>query len=91
MGQGILNPKNNIETDLQLIYDDCVVYYWKNKIWPYYMLNAMEWLINEKAKYGVKLKKGNIILTGSYGPPIPINDFENIKVTSSSLMYRYFV
>ena len=48
------------------------------------MLNAMEWLINEKAKYGVKLKKGNIILTGSYGPPIPINDFVNIKVTSSS-------
>ena len=84
VGQGILNPRNNIETDLQLIYDNCVVDSWKNKIWPKDMLNAMEWLINEKAKYGVKLREGNIILTGSYGPPIPINDFENIKVTSSS-------
>ena len=83
-GQGILNFGVNIETDLQLIYDDMVVDSWKNKIWPKDMLNAMEWLINEKAKYGVKLKKGNIILTGSYGPPIPINNFENIKVTSSS-------
>ena len=29
------------------------------------------------------LKKGNLILTGAYGPPIPINDKKLIEVTSS--------
>ena len=39
--------------------------------------------ILEQAKRNNILKKGNLILTGAYGPPIPINDKKLIEVTSS--------
>ena len=39
-------------------------------------------LINQD-KIGNVLKKGNLILTGAYGLPIPINDKNLIEVTSS--------
>ena len=38
------------------------------------MLSEIEWFVLEQAKRNNILKKGNLILTGAYGPPIPIND-----------------
>ena len=40
-------------------------------------------LVKEQSKIGNILKKGDLILTGAYGLPIPINDKKLIEVTSS--------
>ena len=77
-------PKSNELTDLKLIYDEEIVDTWSNKSWPNDMLAEMEWLVKEQAKINNTLKKGNLILTGAYGFPVPINDKKIIKATSSA-------
>ena len=57
---------------------------WTNKIWPNDMLSELEWLVRERAKNDNYLKKGDLILTGAYGFPVPINDKKLIEVTSSA-------
>ena len=47
------------------------------------MLSEIEWLVKEQEKIGNVLKKGNLILTGACGFPIPINNKYLIEVTSS--------
>ena len=76
-------PENKIETDLKLIYDKEIVDTWTDKIWPSDMLSEIEWLVNEQAKNNNFLRKGNLILTGAYGFPVPINEKKLIEVTSS--------
>ena len=77
-------PKNNITTDLKLIYDKEIIDIWSNKKWPYDMLSELQWLVKEQAKINNILRKDNLILTGAYGIPVPINDKELIEVTSSA-------
>ena len=77
-------PKNKTETDLKLIYDKKIIDTWVNKIWPIDMLSEVEWLITKQAKINNYLKKGDLILTGAYGFPVPINDSKLIEVTSSA-------
>ena len=77
-------PQDKIETDLKLIYDKEVIDTWVNKIWPLDMLSEIEWLIKEQSKKNNFLRKGNLILTGAYGFPVPINDKKLIEVTSSA-------
>ena len=36
------------------------------------MLSEVKWLVKEHDKIGNVLKKGNLIITGAYGLPIPI-------------------
>ena len=84
----ILGPKNNLPnnnqvTDLKLIYDNKVIDSWSGKKWPNDMLSEVIWLVNEQAKIGNILKKGNLILTGAYGFPVPINDKKKIEAKSS--------
>lgn len=76
------NIKSEI-TDLKLIFDNEIIDTWSNKKWPHDMLSEVEWLVKEQDKIGNILKKGNLILTGAYGLPIPINDKKLIQVTSS--------
>ena len=76
--------KNNITTDLKLIYDKEIIDIWSNKKWPYDMLSELQWLVKEQAKINNILRKDNLILTGAYGFPVPINDKELIEVTSSA-------
>ena len=76
------NIKSEI-TDLKLIFDNEIIDTWSDKKWPYDMLSEVEWLVKEQDKIGNILKKGNLILTGAYGLPIPINDKKLIQVTSS--------
>jgi 2-keto-4-pentenoate hydratase len=76
------NIKSEI-TDLKLIFDNEIIDTWSDKKWPHDMLSEVEWLVKEQDKIGNILKKGNLILTGAYGLPIPINDKELIQVTSS--------
>ena len=77
-------PDNNQVTDLKLIYDKEIVDTWNNKKWPHDMLSEIIWLIKEQAKTKNILKKGNLILTGAYGFPVPINDKKIIEATSSA-------
>ena len=48
------------------------------------MLSEIEWLVKELAKKRIYLKKNDLILTGAYGFPVPINDKKLIEVTSSA-------
>ena len=77
-------PKIKTETDLKLMYDEELIDKWMNKIWPFDMLSEVIWLVKEQAKVNNILKKGNLILTGAYGFPVPINDKKLVKVTSSA-------
>ena len=77
-------PDKTKLTNLNLIYDNKVVDSWTNKKWPEDMLSHVEWLVQEQAKINNTLKKGNLILTGAYGFPVPIKDKEVIEVTSSA-------
>jgi len=77
-------PKNNQTTDLKLIYDKEIVDAWSNKKWPHDMLSEVAWLVKEQAKINNILKKGDLILIGAYGFPVPINDKKVIEVTSSA-------
>ena len=77
-------PSDKTKTDLKLIYDQEVIDSWTNKIWPNDMLSEMEWLVKEQAKKNNYLKKGDLILTGAYGFPVPINDKKLVEVTSSA-------
>ena len=85
----ILGPKNNLPnkdqvTDLKLIYDKEIIDSWSDKKWPHDMLSEVIWLVNEQAKIGNILKKGDLILTGAYGFPVPINEKKIIEATSSA-------
>ena len=73
-----------IETDLKLIYDKKIIDTWTNKIWPNDILSEIEWLIKEQDKRNNYLKKGDLILTGAYGFPVPINEKKLVEVTSSA-------
>jgi len=77
-------PIEKIETDLKLIYDNEIIDTWNNKMWPVDMLSELNWLVKEQAKNDNYLKKGDLILTGAYGFPVPINDKKLIEVTSSA-------
>ena len=77
-------PKNNFLTDLKLIFDKEVIDTWSDKKWPYDMLSEVQWLVKEQSKINNILKKNNLILTGAYGFPVPINNKELIEVTSSA-------
>ena len=76
------NIKSEI-TDLKLIFDNEIIDTWSDKKWPHDMLSEVEWLVKEQDKIGNILKKGNLILTGAYGLPIPINEKKLVEVTSS--------
>ena len=82
-GTGVSKPNINEITDLKLIYDKEKIDVWTAKKWPHDMLSEIEWFVLEQAKRNNILKKGNLILAGAYGPPIPINDKKLIEVTSS--------
>ena len=75
---------DKIETDLKLIYDNEIIDTWKNKLWPNDMLSEIIWLIKEQAKNNNYLRKGNLILTGAYGFPVPLKDKKLVEVTSSA-------
>ncbi|MDB4193583.1 hypothetical protein N9599_05325 [Candidatus Pelagibacter sp.] len=77
-------PIEKIETDLKLIYDNEIIDTWVNKKWPVDMLSEVNWLVKELGKNNNYFKKDDLILTGAYGFPVPINDKKLIEVTSST-------
>ncbi len=77
-------PINNEITDLKLVYDNDVIDKWIDKKWPFDMLTEIEWLVKHKAKTKNILKQNDLILTGAYGFPVPINEKKLIEVKSSA-------
>ena len=84
LGQEHKVPNDNKITDLRLVYDSEEVDKWIDKKWPFDMLGKIEWLVKDKAKTNNILKKNDLILTGAYGFPVPINEKKFIEVTSSA-------
>ena len=84
LGTECKTKNNPIETDLKLIYDKEIIETWSKKKWPSDMLSEIEWLVKDQANKNNYLRKGNLILTGAYGFPVPINERKLIEVTSSA-------
>ena len=84
LGTECKTKNNPIETDLKLIYDKEIIETWSKKKWPSDMLSEIEWLVKDQANKNNFLRKGNLILTGAYGFPVPINERKLIEVTSSA-------
>ena len=82
-GAPVADIKGRRTTDLKLIYDGEMVDSWDGLEWPGSMLTAVGWLAGELAALGKRLEAGDMILTGAWGPPIPMDERSQVDVTSS--------
>ncbi|MEM7362750.1 MAG: hypothetical protein AAF525_01895 [Pseudomonadota bacterium] len=73
-----------IETDLAILFDGDVVDSWDVLRWPDEILQAIPWLTRELASREMTLKAGSTILTGAFGPPIPLGEKRHVEVVSSA-------
>jgi len=83
-GQGLTNPRTSLTTDLALVFDGETVDDWTSLRWPDDILTAIGWLAEDQARTGKHLKQGDVILTGAFGPPIPLKDKTKVDVISSA-------
>lgn len=72
------------ETDLKLIYDGDTIDEWGTLLWPNDIVADIQWLAKELAGHGLIIRAGDILLTGAWGPPIPVNHHTRVDVTSSA-------
>lgn len=82
-GAPVRDIRDVTKTDLKLIYDGEIVDSWDALTWPHDMLSAIGWLAEQLDAQGKQLKAGDRILTGAWGPPIPLNVRSRVDVTSS--------
>ncbi|MEM7044346.1 MAG: hypothetical protein AAF543_16175 [Pseudomonadota bacterium] len=83
-GEGVLDPGTPLATDLALVFNGETVDSWASLKWPDDILSAIGWLAEKQAEAGRRLEKGDMILTGAFGPPIPLGDKTRVDVTSSA-------
>ena len=83
-GAAITEFDNELATDLALIFDGQTVDSWDSLHWPNDMLAAVNWLVERLAGKGNKLRAGELILTGAFGPPLPLGPGTKADVTSSA-------
>lgn len=83
-GQGVSDPSTPLTTDLALVFDGETVDSWTSLQWPDDILSAIAWLAEKRAEAGQRLEKSDVILTGAFGPPIPLEDKTRVDVTSSA-------
>ena len=83
-GQGVLDPGTPLTTDLALVFDGETVDSWASLKWPDDILSAIGWLAEKQAEAGRRLEQGDMILTGAFGPPIPLEGKTRVDVTSSA-------
>lgn len=81
-GAGIAPPAAGT-TDLAVKFDDEIVDSWSMLSWPEEILQSIAWMANKIADVGLKLQAGQTLLTGAFGPPIPLQDHKTVTVTSS--------
>ena len=83
-GQGVADPREPRTTDLALVFDGEIVDSWASLKWPDDILSAIGWLAEKQAESGRRLEQGDMILTGAFGPPIPLADKIRVDVTTSA-------
>jgi len=83
-GQGMSAPNTPLATDLALAFDGETVDSWSSLKWPDDILSSIAWLAQKHAEFEKRLRKGDVILTGAFGPPIPLEDKTRVDVTSSA-------
>jgi 2-keto-4-pentenoate hydratase len=66
------------------VFDGEAIDSWSSLQWPGDILSAVKWLTERLAESGQRLKKGDMILTGAFGPPIALGDKSRVDVTSSA-------
>jgi 2-keto-4-pentenoate hydratase len=83
-GQGVPVSTALLTTDLALVFDDETVDSWSSVQWPRDILSAVRWLTEQLAESGQRLVRGDMILTGAFGPPILLGDRTRVDATSSA-------
>lgn len=83
-GEPVSLPVSTDSTDLALIFGDEIVDSWQGLRWPVDIIESVVWLAEALAKEGGQLKSGDFVLTGAWGPPLPVNDHRQVTVTSSA-------
>ena len=83
-GAPIRELTSSIETDMQLVYDGETVDSWEKLKWPVDILAAVQWLAQRLGADGTVLKKGELILTGAWGPPIALADHTHVGLISKA-------
>ena len=69
---GTRPPTISTCTELSVALDGRTVAHWSGRRWPDDVLQAVPWLVAELAKGGCQLKAGQTVLTGAWGPPLPL-------------------
>ena len=82
-GDGGAKPAGAIGTELSVAFDGSIVDQWKQIRWPDDILQAVGWLCERLAVRGGHLQKGETILTGAFGPPIPLGETTHVTVAST--------
>ena len=82
-GSGRLNPAAPLVTDLAIRFDGDIVDRWDAIRWPDDVLQAVRWLTDNLARSGLHLQRGQTILTGALGPPLPVAHVDHVEVLSS--------
>ena len=69
---GVRPPQAGDCAELSVALDGHRAEHWVNRRWPDDVLAAVPWLVSELAKNTRRLKAGQKILTGAWGPPLPL-------------------
>jgi len=82
-GPGCAKPETSTATDLSITFDGKMVDEWKEIRWPNDILQAVGWLTERLAEHGLRLRRGEMVLTGALGPPIPVGDVRHVQVAAT--------
>lgn len=77
------NPGGELVTDLEITFDGRRVDTWAEIRWPDDILQAVGWLARRLQQSGQSLRRGQLILTGAFGPPRPLPGVRHVRVTTS--------
>lgn len=82
-GVGCSNPAGSAVTDLSISFDGRLVDTWPEIRWPDDILQAVGWLASRLQQSGQHLQRAQLILTGAFGPPLPVAGASHVRITSS--------
>ena len=82
-GSDCPNPGGDVVTDLEINFDGRRVDMWPEIRWPDDILQAVGWLANRLKNKGQILRPGQTVLTGAFGPPLPVVGVSCVRITSS--------
>ena len=69
---GVRPPEKDASTALSVEFDGHTVGSWADGRWPDDLLQEVPWLVAQLAKQGLQVERGQMILTGAWGPPLPL-------------------